>query len=69
MYMRMQPCEAAVPTVLGAGVPWMPMPGADVPIQRVPSGFSGPGGTGPRPAAHGLSGGFQVGLRSFMTTR
>ena len=30
-------------------VPWMPTPGAFSPIQRVPSGFAGPGGTGFRP--------------------
>ena len=30
----------------GFGVPWMPTPGADRPIQRVPSGLPGPGGTG-----------------------
>ena len=35
----------------GFGVPWMPTPGAERPIQRVPSGLPGPGGTGssPRP--------------------
>ena len=27
-----------------SGVPWMPTPGAERPIQRVPSGLPGPGG-------------------------
>ena len=49
------------------GVPWMPMAGAEVPIQRVPSGLSTPGGTGPSPAAHGELGGNQVGFVCFVT--
>src|SRR5437763_17113035 len=47
--------------VHGSGVPWMPMPNAERPIQRVPSGLPAPGSTGPRPAAHAESGGYQVG--------
>ena len=43
------------------------MAGAEVPIQRVPSGLSTPGGTGPSPAAQGESGGNHVGLRCLVT--
>ena len=46
----------------------VPIAGADVPIQRVPSGLLTPGGTGPRPAAHGESGGNQVGFFCFSIT-
>src|SRR2546428_772224 len=35
----------------------MPTPGALIPIQRVPSGLPGPGGTGFSPFAHGDAGG------------
>ena len=49
MYMRMQPCEAAVPTVLGAGVLRMPMPGADVPIRVPADSRAGEPGRGRRP--------------------
>ena len=65
----MQPCEAAVPMLDGAGVPCMPMPGLFRPIQRVPSGLPGPGGTGPIPAAHAESGGFQVGFFALVMIR
>ena len=65
MCMRMQPCEAAVPIEPSSGVPWMPTAGADVPIQRVPSGLPAPGGIGSRPFAHGEFGGIQVGFLSF----
>src|SRR5215216_2098602 len=43
----------------------MPMPSASRPIQRVPSGFPGPGGTGFAPAAHGESGGYHHGFSHF----
>ncbi len=50
-----QPASASAKPVstatAGASVPWMPTPGALRPIQRVPSGFDGPGGTGVRPCA------------------
>ena len=46
---RMQPCEAFQPIEPGSSVPWIPTPGAERPIQRVPSGLFGPGGTGLRP--------------------
>jgi hypothetical protein len=41
--MRMQPCEALVPSEPTSEVPWMPAP-PKMPIQRAFSGFSGPGG-------------------------
>ena len=47
----MHPWEAFQPIELGSSVPWIPTPGAERPIQRVPSGLSGPGGTGLRPCA------------------
>src|SRR5207253_1854053 len=53
---------AWVPIELEALVPWMPTAGAEVPIQRVPSGLPGPAGIGPRPFAQGELGGNQVGL-------
>ena len=34
-----------------SGVPWMPTYGDEIPIQRVPSGFPGPGGIGFAPSA------------------
>ena len=40
----------------------MPTPGAERPIQRVPSGLPGPGGTGFRPCAHEEFGGIVHGL-------
>src|SRR5262245_30600939 len=64
----MQPCDAAVPIVYAWGVPWMPTAGADVPIQRVPSGLPAPGGIGSRPFAQGEFGGIQVGFFSFSVT-
>ena len=39
----------------------MPIAGAVVPIQRVPSGFPGPGGMVESSAAHGESGGYHAG--------
>src|SRR5881396_1728645 len=45
----------------------MPTPGADNPIHRVPSGLSGPGGTGFWPAAQGESGGYHHGFRHLTT--
>ncbi len=50
--MRMQPCDSEWPIDHGSLVPWIPTPGALSPIQRVPSGFPGPGGTGFSPFAH-----------------
>ncbi len=41
----MHPCDAAIPMDFGAFVPWIPYPFWFSPIQRVPSGFSAPGGT------------------------
>ena len=49
--MRMHPCESEYPIEVSASVPWIPTPGADNPIHRVPSGLAGPGGTGFRPFA------------------
>src|SRR4029077_15333728 len=49
---RMQPCDSEWPIDHGSSVPWMPTPAALNPIQRVPSGLFGPGGTGWAPAAH-----------------
>src|SRR3954454_2300726 len=68
MYIRMHPCEAEYPSELGSGVPWMPTPGAERPIQRVPSGLPGPGGIGFAPFAHGEFGGYHQGLRHLTTT-
>ena len=48
----MQPCDSEWPIDHGSEVPWIPTPGALSPIQRVPSGLPGPGGTGLAPAAH-----------------
>ena len=44
----------------------MPTPETLRPIQRVPSGLSGPGGTGSSPCAHGESGGVQVGSTTLL---
>ena len=68
MYMRMQPWDAADPMDAELGVPCMPMPGAEVPIQRVPSGLPAPGGMGPSPAAQGELGGNHVGFICFSIT-
>src|SRR5581483_7027952 len=62
MCMRMQPCEREYPIEPSSGVPWMPTPGELRPIQRVPSGLPGPGGTGFSPAAHGAAGGYHQGF-------
>src|SRR4051794_28191150 len=60
---RMQPCDALYPIEPGSSVPWMPTPGASRPIQRVPSGLPGPGGTGLRPFPHeSCVGGFHHGF-------
>ena len=48
------------PSSLG-GTPWMPTPEALVPIQRVPSGFSVPGGMGCASLAQSELGGSHVG--------
>jgi hypothetical protein len=54
---------------LGLFVPWMPTPGAESPIQRVPSGFPGPGGTGLSPRAQtSWVGGYHQGLTHLTTT-
>src|SRR3954452_25495375 len=62
MYIRMHPCDAEYPIEPGSGVPWMPTPGAERPIQRVPSGLPGPGGIGFCPFAHGDEGGYHHGF-------
>jgi len=67
--MRMQPWEAEYPIDAASGVPWMPTFGAESPIQRVPSGFPGPGGIGAIPRAHAEAGGYHHGLRCLTTTR
>src|SRR5436190_12946947 len=67
MSMRMQPCDAEYPIEAESGVPWMPTPGALRPIQRVPSGLPGPGGTGFSPAAHGDAGGYHHGFLHLTT--
>jgi hypothetical protein len=46
----------------------MPTPGASIPIQRVPSGLPGPGGTGFSSFAHADSGGYHHGSRCMFTT-
>jgi len=65
----MQPCEAALPIDDGVGVPWIPIAGELIPIQRVPRGLPAPGATGPTPFAHGESGGVQVGFFCFWMIR
>src|SRR3954468_1410110 len=67
MRMRMQPCDALYPIEVASGVPCRPTPGAEMPIQRVPSGLPGPGGTGFSPAAQAEFGGYHQGLRCFVT--
>ena len=67
MRMRMQPCEAEYPIEAASGVPWIPTYGTDRPIQRVPSGLPGPGGTGSAFSAHGDGGGYHHGLRCMFT--
>src|SRR2546423_9692091 len=47
----------------------MPTPGALRPIQRVPSGFPGPGGTGFNPCAQRELGGYHHGFLHLTTTR
>src|SRR5689334_20802429 len=67
-YIRMHPCEAEYPIDAGSGVPWMPTPAAESPIQRVPSGFPRPGGTGFSPFAHSdVVGGYHHGSRCIVT--
>lgn len=63
----MQPCDREYPTDVASGVPWMPTPGDDRPIQRVPSGLPGPGGIGWRFCAQFDLGGNHHGLRAFDT--
>jgi len=67
MCIRTQPCEREYPIEASSGVPWIPTPGAESPIQRVPSGFPGPGGTGFSPWAHDEAGGYHHGLRHLTT--
>src|SRR5215510_8383379 len=65
---RMQPCDSEWPIDHGSSVPWMPTPGALSPIQRVPSGLPGPGGTGFNPRAHASwVGGYHHGFFHFTT--
>src|ERR1051326_5871278 len=65
---RMQPCDSECPIDHGSSVPWRPTPGALSPIQRVPSGLFGPGGTGLAPAAHeSWVGGYHHGFISLTT--
>src|SRR5580765_2211273 len=66
-FIRMQPWEIEYPTDAGFGVPWMPTSGTERPIQRVPSGFSGPGGIGSRSFAQLESGGYHQGRRYLLT--
>src|SRR5262245_25832470 len=54
---------------VASGVPWIPTPGAERPIQRVPSGLPGPGGIGLRPRAHSESGGRHHGFICMSTIR
>src|SRR5207253_8415927 len=65
--MRMQPCETEYPIEASLFVPWMPTPGAERPIQRVPSGLFGTGGIGFWPAAHGEFGGYHHGFLHLTT--
>ena len=48
-------------------MPWIPTPDAESPIQRVPSGFPGPGGIGVAPLAQAESGGYHHGFRHLTT--
>ncbi len=64
---RMQPCEAEYPIDAASGVPWIPTYGAEIPIQRVPSGLPGPGGTGSESAAQSDGGGYHHGFRCKFT--
>ena len=51
------------------GVPWIPTFGDERPIQRVPSGFPGPGGTGFSPTAQAdPGGGYHQGSRNLTMT-
>src|SRR5580765_7107004 len=63
----MQPWDAEYPIDAASGVPWMPTPAASRPIQRVPSGLPGPGGTGFSPFAHAESGGIHHGFSCIVT--
>ena len=47
----------------------MPTPGAESPIQRVPSGLPGPGGIGFAPFAQGEFGGYHHGFSHLTTIR
>ena len=59
---RARRCSRSRPA---ASVPWMPTPGLEMPIQRVPSGLTGPGGTGFSPCAQESEvGGYHHGLRT-----
>ena len=40
---RTHPCDSDLLTLDGLGVPWMPYPSADSPIQYEPTGLFGPG--------------------------
>src|SRR2546423_14836911 len=65
---RMQPCDSECPIDHGSSVPWMATPDALSPIQRVPSGLPGPGGTGSSPCAHeSWVGGYPHGLPHLTT--
>ena len=64
---RMQPCEAEYPIDAESGVPWIPTYGDEIPIQRVPSGLPGPGGTGSESAAQSDGGGYHHGFRCKFT--
>ena len=53
---RAMPAAAPLPASMATGTaPVMPTSGAESPIQRVPSGFPGPGGTGSLPAAQAVA--------------
>src|SRR5918995_7161179 len=65
---RMQPCETEYPSEAASGVPWMPTPGDEMPIQRVPSGLPGPGGIGSLPFAQSELGGYHQGCFHLVTT-
>ena len=61
--MRMHPWDAEYPREAASGVPWIPTEGELMPIQRVPSGLPGPGGTWLAPLAQGDGGGYHQGFR------